>query len=308
MILGPEAPDGSVNDGASWIASLAQQSSIAVSALAEQVVFDEDTTPASHVSLVATGLESEESIQYLAYYLVANVATLIELDTKICQEFGEIDDPDERKGIQQEVLELIGHNNDWRTPGSIVFRDTKRNAWIAEGIAHSMLLVRAFQENSLLPGNVIALSQLHTIPSEPGQDAVGIYLLNEDPIVVIGESKASCNRGSQELTGAIRHYQKIDAGNYGSALRGYLAALKPSIDPIYGAKISRSLWKEKRTYAPFIVHETPFNLNNDRPAMRKLLVPKESRRLVAIRIQEFHEYFDAIADAMRLIVSEESNV
>jgi hypothetical protein len=43
---------------------------------------------------------------------------------------------------------------------------------------------------------------------------------------------------------------------------------------------------------------------NHRPNLAKLVQPPQRRRVIVIRLPQFHAFFDAVADAMRAAVSE----
>jgi hypothetical protein len=128
---------------------------------------------------------------------------------------------------------------------------------------------------------------------------VALYVDGADLTVAVGESKASRNSGSDELTNAAGMFAKIDAADYGVELRTVLAGLRPVIPPQYTTQVSDSLWRDRRCYLPFILHEEPFRLDKNRRSLRRLEPTAAHKRLVAIRILDFYDFFDAIADEMR---------
>ncbi len=80
------------------------------------------------------------------------------------------------------------------------------------------------------------------------------------------------------------------------ALEGYL-----SIE--LAGQVANSVLKQ-RCYVPSIVHEVPFDARRDRVTLKDLTPPREHKRLLIIRLQDFHGFFDAVADAMREAVTE----
>ena len=91
----------------------------------------------------------------------------------------------------------VGATNVFQTEGEIYFRDRVRNAWIGEGVAHALMVVRSRVETCCLAGQVRAISKPHDLPSMPGLDTVAVYAVNDEPFVAIGESKATKERDSR---------------------------------------------------------------------------------------------------------------
>jgi hypothetical protein len=53
-----------------------------------------------------------------------------------------------------------------------------------------------------------------------------------------------------------------------------------------------------------IVHQDEFDSMTRRPTLARLAPPIERRRVIIARLEEFHPFFDAVADAMRAAVPE----
>jgi hypothetical protein len=268
--------------------------------LARAITIDSTARSASHTPLAVKGLEDAPTINALATYLVGCIAGAVDFDARLSPA-GIISGEKAATELKKQVIDLIGADNNWPTEKAKKMRDTRRNAWIAEGIAHAMLVVRRIQETPLLSGELLALSLLHTIPSAPGLDSVGVYLEGDLPVVVIGESKASRENGSGELSNAASHFAKIDASVYGPDLRSHLLALRRVVPDKHREQVSGSLWEEHRTYVPFITHEKELLIANPRPALGNLEPSIERKRVVSIRLSEFHMFFDQVSDAMREI-------
>lgn len=260
------------------------------------------TPTPSHTPLIVSGLEVASVIDAMATYLIGCIAGAIGFDARVSAAVL-VNEIDAELELNNQVAALIGSDNVWDTEEQRKFRDTRRNAWIAEGISHAIIVIHRRRATSLLGGPVIGLSLLHTIPSEPGLDAVGIYLESNQTVILVGESKATQNRGSQELGKAVTLFNKIDKSQYGPELRSHLTSLRQAVPEEHRLSISDSLWRERRAYLPFITHEKPFPLTRNRRVIQELEPVVNRKRLVSIKLLDFHKFFDCVADAMRTRVA-----
>jgi hypothetical protein len=257
----------------------------------------------THTALAAEGVEDPRATLALGRYLVGAVAGAIDLDATVSAALlGQ--GPDARAELERSIRRLVGDNNRFESAQEVQFRDSWRNAWIAEGIAHALLVVRARAETLCVSGPVHAVSAAHTLPTEPGLDAVAIYSEGDQPVIVVGESKASQCDGSSRLTEAAGIFSGIDQGDYGPELRSHLLALRRVVPVDIASRISESLWRDERCYLPVVVHETPFDPLAERETLGRLAPPVERRRVLIVRLSDFHGFFDAVSDAMRAAVPE----
>lgn len=275
----------------------------ALSDLAASISFEELSGCTSHTPILVGGLETRSSTTALGRHLVGTLAGAIDLDLRLSALLL-MQGTDARAELAQAVHELIGPSNTFSSDGDIHFRDTRRNAWIAEGVVHALLVISARVDAGCVPGRVHALTKPHHIPSQQGLDAVAIYDSPTVPIVAIGESKASRNGGSAQLGEAADLFIEVDRGRYGVELRTTLASLRRALPEPLALQVSDSLWRENRCYLPAIVHETEFDPIHRRPKLAGLVPPVAQRRLLVIRLGAFHAFFDAVADAMRAAVLE----
>ncbi|WP_143861368.1 hypothetical protein [Nocardia amikacinitolerans] len=128
---------------------------------------------------------------------------------------------------------------------------------------------------------------------------VAIYSDDLEIMLAVGESKASRLDGSGQLTESASMFRKIDDGKYGTDLRAALLNLRRALTPDLLPQVTEALWKDKLCYLPVVFHEKAFDISAERPTLRNLKPPVERRRLVALRLNDFHAFFDSIADAMR---------
>lgn len=270
--------------------------------LAAAVTLRELPGVTTHTAIVADGLESPKATTALGRYLVGALAGAVDIDAELSEAMLATG-VDARGELERTVRRLVRDPNVCRSEKHIRFRDTRRNAWIAEGVVHALLVVRARTETSCLEGPVHALTPPHELPTQQGFDAVAIYADGVLPVVAIGESKASRNGGRSQV-GEAAIFAQVDDGGYGPHLRSALLSLRRVLPPQLKSQVSDALWREHRCYMPVILHESPFDPVANRKSLGRLAPPVERRRLLALQLKNFHGFFDAIADAMRAAVSE----
>lgn len=275
----------------------------ALNELARSVTLRELPVATSHTAIVAQGLESPRVAQALGLYLVGALAGAVDLDARLCSALLAAG-PEARVELASTVDRLVGDSNVFAEPSGIRFRDTRRNAWIAEGVVHALLVLRARADTACLVGAVHALTQPHQVPTQQGLDAVAIYTDECGPVVAVGESKASRADGSGQLTDAATMFAAVDEGDYGPHLRAALLSLRRVLPAALAPQVSDALWREHRCYLPVILHETPFDPEAERQVLARLVPPIERRRLLALRLNDFHSFFDAVADSMRAAVAQ----
>lgn len=257
----------------------------------------------SHTAIVADGLEAPGVAVAFGRYLVGALAGAVDIDARLSEQLL-ARGVDAQAELVTTVRTLVGGSNKFSTLRDVRFRDTRRNAWIAEGVVHALLVLRARTDTACLTGPVYALTEPHQIPTQQGLDAVAVYVDAGGPVVAIGESKASRRDGSGQLTEAADIFAAVDSGDYGVALRSALMSLRRVLPPSVASEVKDSLWRDHRCYLPVILHETPFNPEAERQVLAKLAPPAERRRLLALRLTDFPAFFDAVADAMRAAVEE----
>jgi hypothetical protein len=275
----------------------------ALDILGKTVNFEVLDGPSSHTPIVVTALDDAAVTTAVGRYLVGVIGGAVQHDARLSAALlptGDAGRDDVRAGVEA----AVGTTNVFRTLQERYFRDRIRNAWIAEGVAHALLVVRSRVETLCLAGQVCAISKPHDLPSMPGLDAVAVYAVDGDPFVAIGESKATRQRGLQELRKAAGMFAKIDAATYGSALRSELGTLRQVLSQDLKDKVTDALWREAACYLPVIVHGDAFDHVADRTWLASLRPPADRRRLLVISLADFHGFFDAVADAMRAAVEE----
>ncbi len=185
----------------------------ALDELADNIVLTERVPSASsHVAIEASGLDHPDVPVALGRYAVGALAGAIGLDARLAADMLAAG-VDARAELDASVVRLLGTTNVFSTEAEIRFRDTRRNAWIAEMLMHAVLVVRAHRNTDCLVGRVHAVSFPHDYPTIQGLDAVAVYLEGDDPVVAVGESKASREHGSGQLTSACDIFDAVELGD-----------------------------------------------------------------------------------------------
>lgn len=258
---------------------------------------------ASHHAIVAAGLDLPEAQVAIGRYLTGVVAGAIEIDARL--EAAMIPSgPRGRSDLDRDVRKLIGDTNGFRTVSEKRFRDQVRNAWIGEGVAHLLILVRSRVETACLDGHVHALTKPHVKPSTGGLDAVAIYEVDQQPYVAITESKATNEYGLKELRKAASMFAKIDHDGYNDELRASVGSLRKVVPEVLRSQIGDALWRHAACYVPAIVFGVAFDHLADRSWLESLVPPIDRRRVLLVGPADYHGFFDAVADAMRAAVEE----
>lgn len=280
-------------------------------ALLENALVELDTTISfsagaqapSHTVVLVDGLDHPSAPTAMGRYLVGALAGAVDIDARLCQDLL-ARGADRRAEIEATVVGIIGETNHFATPEEERFRDSRRNAWIGEGVGHVLLMLSARHETSLVEGRVCTISEVHQSPTRQGLDSVSTYVSGGILAVAIGESKTTRSDGSGQLGEAAAIFAQVDDGVYGPDLRARLASFRRFLPRELAIQVSDSLWSDNGCYLPMIVHHDEFDPMRPRPTFDRLHPPIERRRVIIARLTDFYAFFDATADAMRAAVPE----
>lgn len=267
------------------------------------ISFSADALAPSHTVVNVDGLDDPRVPSAIGRYLVGALAGAVDIDASLCEDLL-ARGADRRVEITRSVIGIVGETNVFSTPEAAVFRDTHRNAWIGEGVGHALLMLAARHDVSFIKGRVCTLSEVHQSPTRQGLDSVSTYVDRNVLAVAIGESKATCSYGSEQLGEAAKMFIQVDDGMFGPDLRARLAAFRRFLPDELAVQVSDSLWSDNRCYLPMIVHQDAFDPMTRRPTLARLAPPIERRRVIIARLTEFQAFFDAVAEAMRASVPE----
>jgi hypothetical protein len=274
----------------------------ALESIAQQVDIHPSGNPQSHLALRVRGLETQELVEALGIYLVGCLAGAVKVDATLAGRFLGAGFDVERD-LRRRVRQRIGADNDWSTAARRDWRDRRRNPWIAEGIAHALLMVAGSAATSCVDGTIRALKPLHPQVTQQGLDLIGVYAGDDEAFwLAVGECKASKNRGSRELTNATGFYEKLESGARDSELVADLLVLEAALPDRALDEIGETLWDGRRTYLPLVAYENGFNAGSERPGLARLAAPREQRRVLLVQLSNFYAFFDDVASAARASV------
>jgi hypothetical protein len=259
--------------------------------------------PASHTVIVATGLDDPIVATAVARYAVAFLAGWVQRNATIGAQLA-VAGVEHRDEVMRLVERIVGRPEGLDADGEDNWRRTWRNAWIAEVTTHALFVIRKATVSPFLEGSVVGLLRPHPLPKRQGLDTVAIYDEHAVAVVAVGETKASCEHGSDELTNACDLFSEVDDGLYGPDLRDALDSLAGVLPASLADQVSDSLWREARCYVPAIFHQAEFDASRARPRLAQLIPPRERKRVLMLRLAEFDMFFDSVASRMPGAVAE----
>ena len=267
------------------------------------ISFSDDEQALSHTVVLVRGVEDPRVPRALGRYLVGALGGAVDIDASLSEDLL-ARGADRRLELASSVESIIGNTNVFDTVAAQTFRDTRRNAWIGEGVGHALLMLAARRDTSFIEGRLQTLTEVHQSPTRQGLDSVSTYVSGGALVVAIGESKATRSHASDQLTEAAELFEQVDEGVYGPDLRARLAAFRRVLPSDLAAQVSDALWSQSRCYLPMLVHQDEFHVMARRPKLAGLAPPIDKRRVIVARLTEFHKFFDDVADAMRAAVAE----
>lgn len=267
------------------------------------VVFHPGNTASSHTVVLVSGLDAVDVPVAMGRYLVGTLAGAVGIDAQLSEDLL-ARGVDRREEIRRTVTSLIGNDNVFVTKAQRQVRDTRRNAWIGEGVGHALLMVSARRETSCVDGRMCTLSEMHQTVTRQGLDSVGTYVQNGVLGVSIGESKSTESNAGTNLGEALNLFAEVEEGIHGPDLRARLSAFRYVLEPGLKEQVKDSLWSDNASYLPIIVYQDDYDFTTARPKFDRMRTPLERRRVIVVQLPNFHAFFDAVADAMRAAVDE----
>ncbi len=271
--------------------------------LDEHLHLSEVPGPTTHVAVRATDLENPAVPPALGRYFVGLVAGIVDEDASLTEELLATE-PDSIAEVRSQVERLVGADNCFPDTPRKHFRDRVRNPYIAEVLAHALVVLRKRGDTACLLGPPAALKNPHVDPRRQGLDLIGIYDDDGLPAAAIGEAKASRKYGDRRLKEAAAFFSEIDEGKRGVELRSEIGALKHVLPDDLRNGIADGFWRNNCCYLPVIVFSKAINETTDHSDLGDLLPDQPSIRLVALKLQTFYAFFDEVADQIRIAANE----
>lgn len=275
----------------------------ALAEIAARVSLIEQGSPSSHTAIVATGLDDHVVAESLARYAVGFLAGWVQRDATISERLG-VRGVEKREEVRRLINRVIVAPEDLDQNGLTHWRQTSRDPWIAEVLTHALFVIRRTTVSDSLRGDVVAVLRPHPVPKRQGLDSVAIYDENGAAVVAVGETKASCERGGDELTHACDMFDSVDEGLFGPDLRDAIDLLADVLPSHLAGQVSDNLWRDQRCYVPSIIHEKAFDHSAQRDRLDRLIPPVERKRVLVLRLSTFVHFFDQVAAAMRAAIDE----
>jgi hypothetical protein len=275
----------------------------ALTRLDQHLLLDESPGPTTHIAVRAADLENDEVPPALGRYFVGVLSGAVGQDAALSKELLNVD-VDIGNEVRGHIERLVGTTNEFHDESGRRFRDTVRNPYIAEVLAHALLVLRKRRNTACLLGPTEALKQPHPVPHRQGIDVIGIYDEAGNAIPFIGEAKASKDYGSDRLTEAVGFFSSLDAGKRGVEVRQELQALKGVLPDAIRLGFATAIWRHRCCYLPVVVYGTPVDLTADHHGLGGLRPPQNHKRVVGLELNHFHTFFDTVSDKIRLAQSE----
>lgn len=266
--------------------------------LGQRLHLSEDAGPTTHIAIRASNLEHDDVPPALGRYFVGVLLGAVDEDASLSREFLDTD-PDYAAEVRRHIQRKIGETNNFSGKKARHFRDHVRNPYIAEVLAHSLLVLRKRSDTACLVGPTVALKQPHPEPRRQGIDLVGIYNDAGTAVPAIGEAKASKKYGSVQLTNAAGFFSSLDAGERGVEVRADLGALRHVLAGELRAGFAAKLWRERCCYLPIIVHGESVDVLKDHDGLGDLRPAQDHIRLVGLGLKRFNMFFNSVADEIR---------
>jgi len=263
----------------------------------------EQPSPDSHTIVKVSGFDEPGLPRSLARYAVGFLAGWVELDATIAARLA-------MQGVEKrpELLRLV--EKVATPPAGVtdeqleIWRQTWRNAWLAEILTHALFVIHRSLTSAFLAGAVLALHRPHPQPKRQGLDTIAIYGEEEVAVMMIGETKATADNPSGELTNACDMFDSVEIGEHGPDIRDAIDILGRILPEDMQSQVVEALWRENRCYLPVVFHQTEFDASARRERLAKLPPVAARKRVVLCRLGDFEEFFEQVAAAMPPVVDE----
>lgn len=270
----------------------------ALDVLEEHLLLNEESGPTTHTAITAACFEHPEVPSALGRYFVGVLGGAVNQKAELSREILNID-PDFSSEVREHIETRIGASNDFPDQPTRDFRDHTRNPYIAEVLAHALLVLRKRGDTACLVGPTAALKPPHPDPRRQGIDLLGIYDDSGIAVAAVGEAKASKNNGTAQLRRAAAFFADLDAGKRGVEMRTELGSLKDVLPEPLRAGFVPTMWKRRCCYLPVVVHSDSLAVLVDRKSLGDLKPNREHIRVVGLDLDDFYGFFDQTADGIR---------
>jgi hypothetical protein len=150
-------------------------------------------------------------------------------------------------------------------------------------------------------GSVIVVDMPHVAPKDHGLDITVIYVKDNGTLgMSFIETKAYKNNPNQAISDAVSMFDAIEAGKHNNRLRQLVTTVQSMIDEPHKSQLSTSLWKNESILIPnphYEAAEARVQWHHQRNIFQELNAPVV---IMPHPITDFDDYFDRVADQMRI--------
>jgi len=271
--------------------------------IAECVCCEKQPSPDSHTVIEVTGMDEPEVPEALARYAVAFLAGWVEQDATIAARLA-IQGVEKRPEVAKLVDRIVAPGANLNAEQIENWKQTWRNAWIAEVLTHALFVIHRTRTSDFLQGEVLALLRPHPLPKRQGLDSVAIYGEEEVAVMTFGETKATADNASALLTSACDMFDGVEEGLHGPDIRNAIDVLGAVLPSPMKSQIGEALWRKNRCYLPAIFHQAVFDASSSRERLAVLPPVAARKRVLVCQIADFEAFFGAVATAMPNVVDE----
>ena len=269
----------------------------ALEAIQTCVECKEQPSPDSHTVVEISGLDEPSLPRSLARYAVGFLAGWVELDATIEARLA-MQGVEKRPELLRLVEKIVAPPTGVTDEQLEIWRQTSRNAWLAEVFTHALFVVHRSLTTDFLAGAVLALHRPHPQPKRQGLDTIAIYDEEEVAVMTISETKATADNPSGELTNACDMFDSVEIGGHGPDIRNAIDILGRIFPEDMQSQVVEALWRENRCYLPAVFHQAEFDASASRKRLAKLPPVAARKRVVLCRLDDFEEFFEQVATAM----------
>lgn len=275
----------------------------ALAEIAAHIDCHEKPSPDSHTVVEVIGLDDPVVPLALARYAVGFLAGWVQRDATIAARLA-VDGVENQAEVLALVERIVTPDPQFDDDALKNWKETWRDPWLAEVLTHALFVVHRGKISAFLAGGVLALVRPHPHPKRQGLDSLAIYDEESVAVIAIGETKATRDNASAELTNACGMFDQVDAGLFGPDLRDAIDILGEVLPDHLQDQVSDSLWRRNRCYLPAIFHQSDFDAGNPRKRLKRLKPPADRKRVLLCPIVDFEAFFDKVASAMPGVVEE----
>ncbi|WP_188208347.1 hypothetical protein [Alkalibacillus aidingensis] len=257
----------------------------------------------THHSILITGIENQSSIiRSIAVYMVGLISHAIEANLQVRADLIEYTEVGKEE-IVQSVIETIGEDNNLNQD----FKEDERNPWLAEALIHLLLFISNRVKNLHPVGEVLVVGLVHDDPKDKGLDLTALYQSGTLGLT-IGECKAYKLNPNRAISNAMEFFDGVDSKRKtGKRIRSQVQTLRNFLPKELSMSATHGFWKNERCFLTTPVYDS--SITKDWSRSRKktlgsLKVPIDKRLVIPLAIEGFDEFFDSLADEMRVFVRE----